>query len=140
MSEEPKTTEQDEVLDPKTPATAIKIRTEVKEEVARLVEGGEVRRRVVAEITESEIQRRTSELATVLAKRSEIAKELNKIKPDSVTFDDTGILVSNNYSREMSKNLKEAKARLGKIDAALNKAIDKADFQSLQKFLGGGNN
>ena len=129
------TAKEDEVvLDPTMPIAAIEIRKDVKIRVDDLIGAGEIRSRVVADLAEVEIDRRTKNLAAALSKRNDLAKELGKIKPDRVDYDENGQPVGvGRYSREQSGKVKETKKKLTKIDAAINKAINNANFDALQK-------
>ena len=93
----------------------------------------QVRQRVVEQLAEAEIQRRTILLATVLDKRKEAERAVYKIKPDLVSYNEAGAVTSTSYSKAKVDELKKAKELLAKIDKAIEKAINEADYEELAK-------
>lgn len=125
-------------------SAAVVLRKEVAAAVAEQSKT-EVRSRVVAQLVEAEIQKRAAALALALSKRQEAAKELDKIRPDIeldkirpdiAHYDENGTLAVTAFSKAVFEQKKQAKAKLEKIDKAIDAAINNADYQALDKIGG----
>jgi hypothetical protein len=116
------------------PPVAVDISKEVTTKVADLQTGGEVRKRVVDELVEDEIAKRSKKLATVLAKRQEAWRELQKIKPDQASYNEKHEKVSETYSKGKMEERKKLEEKIAKMDKAINKAVNDADYAGLDKF------
>lgn len=117
---------------------AVQLRADVKTSVAEQQNNGEVRKRVIAQLAEAEIVKRTDLLAKAIAKREEQSKTIDKIRPDMVSYSDTGTVVAEHYSKAKADELKKARELLGKIDKAIDKAVNTADYEEVRKVVGGG--
>jgi tRNA G18 (ribose-2'-O)-methylase SpoU len=117
---------------------AVQLRKDVKTAVEELQDRGEIRGRVKNQLVEKEIQRRAEMLAKALATREDLAREVNKIKPDNVTYNAHGEKQAELFSKKQADTLKKAKERLDKCDKAIDKCINKADYDALQKWQKGG--
>lgn len=114
---------------------AVEIRAAIKEEVEKEQNKGEVRRKVVFHFTHQEVGRRTDLLVKALDKRSEVARELGKIRPDTVHYAEDGVKQPEFFSKPKHEERKKCKERLVKIDKAINNAIEKADYDGLQNIM-----
>ena len=114
--------------------SAVQLVNDVKSAISDKETNVSIRDRVVKQLVEQEVSRRASLLASALDKRREADKELQKIKPDTTFFDPS----SNNWSQPcFSKNAfetrKKAQEKLDKIDKAIDKAVNDADYSELEK-------
>ncbi len=89
--------------------------------------------KVSSVLAEKEIERRTVLLISVFEKRKEAERALNKIKPDSILFDANGVKVSEGFTKAGMESLKKAKEALAKIDKAIEKAVNEANFEEAMK-------
>ena len=101
-----------------------------------------VAERVIANLTEKEVQSRTDAFTAVLGKLEESRKAAKKIKPDSETYavgEDGAPATKPTYSfskaklEELRKNAEEQK----KLEEALNKALD-GDFSKVKELAAKG--
>jgi hypothetical protein len=117
---------------------AVALRKDVKAAVEELQKRGEVRGRVKNQLVETELNRRVEMLAKALTTREDLAKEFNKIKPDQISYDENGEKKSEFYSKQQADARKKALEKLNKCDKAINKCINDADYDALQKWQKGG--
>lgn len=126
---------------------ALQIRKEVKEEVRKACKEGEIRRRVVRDLTEEQIARRTKLLAAAYAKRSEIERDIEKIEraPELKEFSipegtinyanlNTKKPEKSRYSQQQIKDIQSLGKRLNKVDKAIEMALntENPDFSKLE--------
>lgn len=114
---------------------AIILSGETKAAVEKAQNDGEIRRRVVESFAEEEINRRANLLTRALQARDAKYKEIQKLKPDNVFFNENGEQTSATWSKDALKKMQEAKKQLNKMDNAINKAVNNADYSGLQKFV-----
>jgi len=114
---------------------AVELRKEVKAKVEQAHQNNEIRERVVNHLTEVELERRATLLQSALDKRDEVYKELNKVRPDLVQYTEGGQVVNEFFSKEQSKKRKDATEKLNKIDRAIDKAVNDADYDGLKQAL-----
>lgn len=108
----------------------VEIKTAVK---AKIAESSEVvQNRLVDELVEMEVKSRVALLRDGLATRDTVEREIAKVKPDVLTYTETGAVANSSFSKAKVEELKKAKAKLAKIDTALDKAIVNADFSQLK--------
>ena len=124
---------------------AVQIRADVKKRVSDDCKSGVVRDRIVNQLAEEEIDKRTKALAAALTKRDEIQRDIDKItknpgqktftiatdgsgkvdlkKPDTATFDES-----------QAKEYNQLLDRLEKGDKAIEMAMnpDNPDFTKLK--------
>lgn len=117
---------------------AVAIRIDVKGKVEQAHTAGTIRSRVVDQLVEEEIGRRADLLAKVFAVREQTARDLDKLRPDQVFYNDKGEKVNETFSKAKFEERKKATEKLGKIDKALDKAINEANYEDLKKWAGGG--
>lgn len=99
--------------------------------------GSTIRERVVAQLAEEEISRRVGLLREAVDTRSSFNRELNKLKPDVITYDDNG-----EEERRWTKKARDERDKLldklGKIDARINAVIEQpnaSNYDQLSKTL-----
>lgn len=107
---------------------AVKIRSDVSERVVKL----NIRDRVVSQLVEEEAGARTTLMSGVLVKRKELEKDLRKVKPDQVAYNEDGSEKDASYSKKAAEDRKKIVEQITRIDKALEKAIDKADYEDLK--------
>lgn len=115
------------------------INNEVKQAVATQSQG--LRAVVVAELAGEDVKKRKELLISGIRKFAELKKELNKAsKPDVVQHRLSTITGEpekvEHFSDAAMKKFKETKDKLAKLDAALAKAVNEADFEALKKAVG----
>ena len=95
---------------------------------------GTVRDALVKTLTDREVSRRVEALDKALLKRRELQKEVEKIRPKKV-YNADGTEAAGTFSQEEFSNLKKAKEKLAKFEAALEKAFagDANAFDHLSK-------
>ncbi len=83
-----------------------------------------VRARLVESMVEKEIKARAELLGKALDARSAANSEHQKInKPDVVTYNEHGVEVAGNYTKDHLKKIKESKDKLVKIEKAIELAL-----------------
>ena len=84
--------------------------------------GEEVKNRLVDLMVEDELSKRVATLKVAIEKLQQLSKELRKVKPDQVVFDENGNAVQTGFS----KNMLDAKRKLQDQVDQLDKAVDNA--------------
>ena len=107
---------------------AVQLQNDVKEQVKATDTPGIsicVRKRVVNQLAEAEIVRRTQVLTDALTKRSVLARELKKFKPTlSQGVDEETGKESFKFTKSDFDGRKKATEKLAKLDAAIGKVIE----------------
>jgi hypothetical protein len=93
---------------------------------------GDVRERLIGTLVEREIGQRVDVLDKALSKREQLERDIRKLKPDDVSYDGDGNVVSAHYSKAKYEELKKAKDKLAKLDTAIEKALADNDFGKLK--------
>jgi hypothetical protein len=75
-------------------------------------------------LVERELDKRSNALVSVMDLLNKAESELKKLKPDQNGFDDSGKVVSSSYSKEKLDERNKIVARIGKLEKAINKALD----------------
>lgn len=83
-------------------------------------------------LVEREISKRSEALVKGFDKLSELKSKLNKIKPDSVLYDEDGNKAQEFFTQEKSNELKKAREAIKNMEEALNAAIS-GNFDRLYK-------
>jgi hypothetical protein len=109
----------------------ISIHNEVK---SRLVSTNDVVREkyIEAEVANKYVER-VALVKSAVAKAVELDKEIKKAKPDQVLYDAEGGVVQEFYSKAVADKLKETKEKSAKLEAAIKKAFETADYSDLEK-------
>lgn len=83
---------------------------------------------VVAVLVERELTKRTEAVVQCMDTLAKLEGDLRKIKPDQVSYDSTGKIISESFSKNKFEEKKKLTERIDKFTAAITKAIEKADF------------
>jgi len=83
---------------------------------------------VVNMLVERELTKRSEAIVQCMDTLAKLEGDLRKIKPDLVSFDTDGKIVSENFSKNKFEEKKKLIERMGKYTSAITKAIEKADF------------
>lgn len=94
----------------------------------------EVRKRLVAVLVDRELDNRVSLLDKALTKRAECERELHKARPDQISYDVDGRVVSENYSKAKFEERKKLLEQQNKLETALTGALG-GDFKKLKEIL-----
>lgn len=124
---------------------ALQIRTDVKQAVNSACKNGDVRKRIVEQLAEEEIEKRTKALAEALTKRDEIQRDIDKLtkNPGQKTFtiatDGSGKVdlknpTSATFDENQAKEYNQLLDRLEKVDKAIEMAMnpENPDFTKLK--------
>lgn len=115
-------------------STTSSVLAEVADALKASPEG--VKSRLVTALVEREITKRVELLDKGLGKLRELKGEINKVRPPvSYTLD--GQKVEGNLSKQDFEALKKLRERLGKLEAALEKAFAGQEFDKLAGLCGG---
>jgi hypothetical protein len=87
---------------------------------------------VVQHAKSTEIKRRAGIVSGALQIAKDTEKELRKMKEDVVTYIDGKEHKA--FSQDLFKKKQELEKKLADIDVALTEAIEKGDYQKLEKF------
>jgi len=115
---------------------AIQLQNEVKETVENLSRTGGIRKGVIDKLVQEEVVNLGNLLAKALIKRKEQAGIINKIKPDQCSFDVTGAVVAQNWSKERLQEKQKAIQKLVKIDKVIDTAVNDADYSGIKQVVG----
>lgn len=118
---------------PAVPALPVAITLQADVKAAIGTRNTEVRTRVVNDLVEQEIAARAALLSKALVVRRDQANDVKKAeKPDQVSYDAEGKVVTQSFSKAGADALKKAKEKLAKTDKAIAKAVDEADYEGLK--------
>lgn len=84
------------------------------------------------------IEKHVNALDAVWDLRDKTRKELNKLKPDHVTLDDTGKEVEKSWTKVAYKTKKDLEDKIARIEKALSNALDSGDYSEVYKLAGNG--
>ncbi len=128
----------DVAVDAKNIPAAVQLRKDVNAAVDECQQRGEVRGMVKNDLVAAKLKERKEILAKALVVRETLARELNKIKPDIVNFNENNEKQSEFYTKAKAKELQKAREKLTKCDKALDQCINDANYDALQKWQKGG--
>ena len=103
------------------------------------VSGPVVVGRVVDLLVEKKLHTRVDLVSNALTEAGKLEKEFKKLKPDLTNFDDNGEKVAEYFSAAVNKQRKENRERFDKLNAALEKALEKDDWEALTNISGNKN-
>lgn len=86
--------------------------------------------KVVTQLAAVEIEKRATALAAAVNSAVATKRELYKVKPDIVAYDESGKETSANWSKAKLEEKKKLEEKLAKIDSAIEKALA-GDFSKL---------
>ena len=118
-------------------AAQIPVAVQLANDVKDAVKGQDVRGCVVDFLVKEEVEKRKTMLVKALVARKEAETAVRKVKPDMLTYDETGKVVTSGYTKKTADELKKAKESLARIDKAITAAINEANYDGL-KNVGGG--
>ena len=95
--------------------------------------------KVVALMVEKKIQTRVDLVSNTLTEIGKLEKEFKKLKPDVVTFDETGKKLTESYTQAVVKQRTENRDRVNKLNSALEKALDEDNWEPLTNVSGNKN-
>ncbi len=95
-----------------------------------------IRGAVVDHYVTQELDNRTAFVIKGMDKLKEMSRELKKLKPDLEACDENGKVIRREYSPSRSKEIKEQKEKMAKLERALNKSIQEGDYDNLKKATG----
>ena len=93
--------------------------------------GIQITERVITHLVEKEVSRRAEAIIKALSNLDALDKEGRKIKPDLVGYDDAGKIISQSWSKQKIDERNVNIAKIAKLQAAIDKALDKNDFSDL---------
>lgn len=98
----------------------------IKELVAGSLTKGipKVRERVLDLLVEEEISKRVTAVVTLVKKLDSLRKEGYKFKPDDITYDVEGKVLSEGYKKETVEAIKKNRDEQAKLSDALDKALN----------------
>jgi len=97
--------------------------------------GDAVRTKYIESEVSKEIERRASLLANIVEALNSIRKEIGKIKPDIVSYDDHGAVAFQSFSKNVAEGTKKLKERMEKGTAALEKVIFNHDYSEVEEVI-----
>lgn len=93
--------------------------------------GLQITERVITHLVEKEVSRRSEAVIKALDSLDKLVKEGKKIKPDIVTYGDDGKISSQSWSKQKIDERNANETKTTKLQAVLDKALDKNDFSDL---------
>ena len=113
------------------PNPFVEIQKEVKSRL--VVTNDVVREKYIDGEVAAKVVERVALLKNAVAKAIELDKEIKKAKPDQILYDENGGVVQEYYSKAVADKLKETKEKSAKLEAAITKAFETADYSDLEK-------
>lgn len=74
------------------------------------------------------VKKRTDAVVSVLDKIDSGERELRKLAPDQVAYDEGGKKTGETYSKAVVEQRQQATQKIGKLRKALDKALNEGDF------------
>jgi hypothetical protein len=108
----------------------VEINKAIKERL--LDENPKVRETYINQEVSNKITSRVALVQKAISKISELSKELLKVKPDNVFLDVEGKVISESYTKETLEKKKKAEEQITKLENAISKAFEKADYGDLE--------
>jgi hypothetical protein len=87
--------------------------------------------KVVEKLATVEIEKRADALLNAVNSAVSTQRELFKVKPDVVAYNEKGEEVTANYTKPKLEEKKKLEEKLAKIEAAVTKAVEKGDFSGV---------
>jgi hypothetical protein len=112
--------------------TVVTIREAVASKLAE--SGPQVNQTVIDLLAGKEIERRTTAILSGLSEKDRIEKDIRKIKPDNVAFNEKGEQVRAEYTKAKYEELKKANEKLDKVTKATEAALN-GDYTKLFDYL-----
>jgi hypothetical protein len=90
-----------------------------------------VEAKVIEALTERELNKRSEAAVKGIDQLNRLRTDMYKLKPDQVVYDKEGTKISEGYSKSVIDQREELTKKTNKLTNALNKALDKDDFNDL---------
>lgn len=94
-----------------------------------------VRKRLVDALVDRELTSRVDLLDKALTKLKDAKKEVDKLRPDVETFDETGAKVTSHYSKAKLEERKKAVEAKEKLEKAVEQALSGESFDKLKELM-----
>jgi len=107
----------------------ISVQQKIATQIAELAPS--VEETVVNTLVERELTKRSEAVVQCMDTLGKLEGDLRKIKPDQVSYDSDGKIISESFSRNKFEEKKKLIERIGKYTNAITKAIEKADFSDV---------
>lgn len=108
--------------------------TDINSETVRILKehgGKKVAETLINRLVDAELDRRAVALHKAYTDAETISRDLKKIKPDAVTYDAEGKVVSESFTRAAKELREKSQARLTKLENAIHKATEDGEFSDL---------
>ena len=119
------------------PAVAQSITDNARAIVDEEQSSGALRGQVVRELASDEIERRRDLLIDAMRDRKTIMADIAKIRPDQRAYNANGNVTNESYSKAKVDELAKTRKRLNKLETAIRKAVENADYSQLGQKGGG---
>lgn len=117
-----------------TPSASLSISMKVAERISTA--GTTILTKVVDSLANVEIEKRADALLKAVNLAVATQRELNKAKPDVVSYNDDGSVKDASWTKPKLEEKKKLVEKLAKIEAAVAKAIEKNDFSGVLSLSG----
>ena len=107
----------------------ISVQQKIATQIAELAPS--VEEAVVNTLVERELTKRSEAVVQCMDTLGKLEGDIRKIKPDQVSYDSDGKIISESFSRNKFEEKKKLIERIGKYTSAITKAIEKADFSDV---------
>lgn len=87
--------------------------------------------KVIDKLASAEIEKRADALLNAVNAAIATKRELYKVKPDLVAYNADGKVASENWTKPKLEEKKKLEEKLAKIEAAVDKAVNKNDFSGV---------
>lgn len=114
---------------------SIAVQAKITENLSKL--SPKVEDAVVEAVVDREVKKRSQALVQALDKLSEMEKDLKKLGPDNLMYDENGKEVLGSYTKKRIDEKNKLTGRIQKLTNIINKALEKAEFNDLYNFVGG---
>lgn len=111
------------------------IRVAVGEQLAKIAP--RVETEVVEAIVDKGVEKRVNALISCLDKLETADKELSKLGPDDVKYDDKGAKTDEFFTKKRVDERAKAQGKINKLTNAINKALDKGDYSDVYNLAAG---
>lgn len=118
-----------------TTPTVVSPLFELNEAVNTLIKdaGPKIKTLFIEKQVTDEINRRAGLLAGLVVAMTKFKRELNKFKPDNISYDVNGAVISESYSKKTVDDRKKAIEKLAKAEKALGRALNENDYSTVEQ-------
>ncbi len=93
-----------------------------------------VETKVIEALAERELTKRVTALTNAIDGLDKLEKQLKRLGPDLIAFDDKGAKTSEGFSKARVEERKKLQDQINKWTNAINKALEKKDFGDVYNF------